>query len=200
MAQDDFARMPGHLIRRLNQRSTAIFQQRTKAASIDLTSVQYAALNALAWQPGIDQAQLAALISYDRATIGDVVKRLEQKGLIARRVSDEDRRARSLCLSEAGQETLDQARPLVEALQAEILGNLTREAQEQFIALAKKAGAASPRLRRGPAVRSRNKPARGGGRQRRSPRPGASRRWHRPSRRRPRQARRQGRRSPCRCR
>jgi hypothetical protein len=59
----------GHLIRRLHQQSTQVFQARTQAAGFDLTSVQFAALDAIARQPGIDQASLAAIISFDRATI-----------------------------------------------------------------------------------------------------------------------------------
>ena len=54
--------MAGHLIRRLHQQSTQTFQARMQAAGYDLTSVQFAALDAIAQQPGIDQASLSALI------------------------------------------------------------------------------------------------------------------------------------------
>ncbi|OWY14106.1 MarR family transcriptional regulator [Thioclava sp. F34-6] len=131
--------MPGHLIRRLNQRSTAVFQKRIKDAPLELTSVQFAALDALSREPGMDQAQLAARIAYDRATIGDVVKRLVQKGLIERTVSETDRRARSLHLSPKGAEALEGARPVVTRLQAEILEGLSEEEAAQFIVLARKA-------------------------------------------------------------
>lgn len=131
--------MPGHLIRRLNQRSTAVFQAGIKPAPVEMTSVQFAALDVLSRHPGIDQAQLAALIFYDRATIGEVVRRLVQKGLVAREVSPEDRRARVLGLTPAGQAALAAARPLVEGLQADILAPLTAEETAQFMALARKA-------------------------------------------------------------
>ncbi|OWY11444.1 MarR family transcriptional regulator [Thioclava sp. F42-5] len=131
--------MPGHLIRRLNQRSTAVFQKRIKDAPLELTSVQFAALDALSREPGMDQAQLAARIAYDRATIGDVVKRLVQKGLVERTVSETDRRARSLHLSPKGAEALEGARPVVTRLQAEILEGLSQEEAAQFIALVRKA-------------------------------------------------------------
>ena len=51
-----------------------------QAAGFVLTSVQFAALDAIAQQPAIDQATLAATISFDRATIGGVIERLESKG------------------------------------------------------------------------------------------------------------------------
>lgn len=135
----DRIEMAGHLIRRLHQQSTQVFQARTQAAGFELTSVQFAALDAVAQQPGIDQASLAATISFDRATIGGVVDRLEQKGLIERTVSPDDRRARLLHLTAAGRRQLAALRPVVEALQAEILAPLSARERAAFLALARKA-------------------------------------------------------------
>ena len=135
----DRTEMAGHLIRRLQQQSTQIFQARTQADGFDLTSVQFAALDVLAQQPGIDQASLAANISFDRATIGGVIDRLEQKGLVQRTVSEQDRRARRLRLTRAGQRLLTSSRPVVEALQAEILAPLSPEERAAFVQLAQKA-------------------------------------------------------------
>ncbi|MDH4053100.1 MAG: MarR family transcriptional regulator, partial [Rubrivivax sp.] len=102
----DRIEMAGHLIRRLHQQSTQIFQAHTQAAGFGLTPVQFAALDAMAQQPGIDQASLAATISFDRATIGGVIDRLEHKGLVQRVVSAQDRRARRLHLTPAGDHLL----------------------------------------------------------------------------------------------
>lgn len=131
--------MAGHLIRRLHQQSTQVFQAQTQAAGFDLTSVQFAALDAIALQPGIDQAGLAATIGFDRATIGGVVERLEQKALVQRRVSADDRRARQLHLTAEGQSMLAAVRPVVEALQRDILGPLSAAERSTFLALAHKA-------------------------------------------------------------
>lgn len=135
----DRLEMAGHLVRRLHQQSTQVFQARLQAAGFELTSVQFAALDAVAEQPGIDQASLAATISFDRATIGGVIDRLEQKGLLEREVSPDDRRARLLRLTAAGRRQLAAVRPVVEALQAEILGPLSAREQVTFLALARKA-------------------------------------------------------------
>ena len=131
--------MAGHLIRRLHQQSTQVFQARTQAAGFDLTSVQFAALDAIARQPGIDQASLAATIGFDRATIGGVIDRLEHKGLVQRVVSAQDRRARQLHLTPEGEQLLAASRPVVEALQAEILAPLSAAERTAFLALAHKA-------------------------------------------------------------
>lgn len=131
--------MPGHLIRRLHQQSNQVFQTRMGEAGHDLTSVQFAALDAIAESPAMDQASLAATIGFDRATIGGVVDRLEQKGLLRREVSDEDRRSRQLHLTPRGKALRAASLPLVEALQAEILAPLTRAERATFVALARKA-------------------------------------------------------------
>ena len=135
----DRIEMAGHLIRRLHQQSTQVFQARTQAAGFDMTSVQFAALDAIAQQPGIDQAGLAATISFDRATIGGVIDRLEHKGLVQRVVSAQDRRARQLHLTPEGEQLLAASRPVVEALQAEILAPLSAAERTAFLALAHKA-------------------------------------------------------------
>ncbi len=135
----DRLEMAGHLIRRLHQQSTQVFQARTQEAGFDLTSVQFAALDAIAEQPGIDQATLAATISFDRATIGGVIDRLESKGLVRREVSAHDRRARLLHLTPEGQRLRAASRPVVEALQAEILARLSPAERATFVALARKA-------------------------------------------------------------
>ena len=135
----DRIEMAGHLIRRLHQQSTQVFQAQTQAAGIELTSVQFAALDAIEQQPDIDQASLAATIGFDRATIGGVIDRLEQKGLVRRVVSVQDRRARRLHLTPDGEQLLVACRPVVEALQADILAALSRAERAAFIALASKA-------------------------------------------------------------
>lgn len=131
--------MAGHLIRRLNQISTHVFSVRMQEAGIDLTSVQYAALETIRAEPGIDQATVAAKIAYDRATIGGVIDRLEQKNYVKRSVSKRDRRAREVTLSEKGKDILAAAAPVVIDLQNEILEGLTPNERETFLKLAGKA-------------------------------------------------------------
>lgn len=131
--------MPGHLIRRLNQHSTAVFQARLKGAGHDITAVQFSALARLAKQPGIDQATLASQIEYDRATIGGVVKRLEQKDLVKRQPSEKDRRAFTLYLTPSGTALLHDIWPIVVSLQDDILSNLSENERIALVQLMQKA-------------------------------------------------------------
>lgn len=130
--------MPGFLIRRLNQISMSVFQERMQRLGLDLTSVQFAALVALSENPGIDQATLAGLIAYDRVTIGGVVDRLVAKDLVARQINPQDRRARQLALTDSGATLLTRLIPEVQALQHDILAGLSAEEVAAFITLAKR--------------------------------------------------------------
>ena len=131
--------MAGHLIRRLHQLSTQVFVQRTQAAGFDLTPVQFAALDAIGHHPGTDQATVAEMIAYDRATIGGVIERLEQKGWVDRVVSERDRRARVLSLTAEGQRILAALVPVVRGLQDEILASLGEADRARFLKLARQA-------------------------------------------------------------
>lgn len=138
------SRMPGHLIRRIHQISTQLFLMRAREAGSDLTPVQFAALDALQNAPGIDQARLAEAVAKDRATIGAVVDRLEQKGLVARAENSKDRRARILKLTAKGERTLTALMPVVEDLQKEILSGLTSTEYKLFVRMAAKIIASTP--------------------------------------------------------
>ncbi|WP_293576001.1 MarR family transcriptional regulator [Phaeobacter sp.] len=135
----DMFQLPGYLIRRLHQISVSLFAERMSQHDLDLTPVQFATLNALALESGVDQATVASRISYDRATLGKVIDRLEAKGLIERTVSAQDRRARIVSLSQAGASLLGRAGPVVMAMQAEILPGLSLAEREQLVSLMTKA-------------------------------------------------------------
>src|SRR5690348_11149328 len=91
---------PGYLFRRMQQIAVSIFVEECK--SFDLTPVQYAALVAIQTHPGIDATRLSAVIAFDRSTLGNVIERLEAKGLIERAASAEDKRVKLLTITKAG--------------------------------------------------------------------------------------------------
>lgn len=142
--------MAGHLIRRLNQISVSVFTERMTAAGFDVTPVQFAALSCIETNPGVDQATLAGMIAYDRATIGGVIDRLESKGYVSRVVAEHDRRARSLYLTDTGAQRLKRMKPVAESLQAEILCGLSDSEKDALLGLLKKTTRAGNRLSRAP--------------------------------------------------
>ena len=142
--------MPGHLARRFQQIAVAVFHAEVGEAGYDLTPVQYAALATIRANPGIDQATLAGLIAFDRTTIGGVVDRLVQKGLLVRNPSSKDRRARELQITDEGRQILCGIEPAVEAAQRTMLRGLTAPEAEELMRLLRKVIAAGNELSRAP--------------------------------------------------
>ncbi len=122
---DSFRLLPGHLIRRAHQASTAIFAQEMLKCGVDLTPFQFAALSSIADEPGLDQASVAARAAVDRATIGGVIDRLVDKGLVARQLSQTDRRARVLTLTDSGKDVLVRVQDAIAAVQDGLCAGLS---------------------------------------------------------------------------
>jgi DNA-binding MarR family transcriptional regulator len=128
--------LPGHLIRRLHQIAVSIFLDGTRDFAI--TPVQYSALTAIRFMPGIDQRRLAKVIAFDRSTIGDVVIRLEKKGLVSRRKSASDKRTNELLISKKGEKLLGQMADAVQKTNAAITERLAPGESAAFMALLRK--------------------------------------------------------------
>lgn len=127
----DIDLQPGYAIRRLHQISVGIFLQSVGEGGV--TPVQYAALQVVSNQPGIDQRTLARNIALDTSTTGGVVDRLEARGWLERRTSPEDRRARQLFLTRAGDQTLAETIPAMLRAQEQILAPLTESQRKAFM-------------------------------------------------------------------
>lgn len=128
----DLYEHPGHLLRRAQQISTALFYDEIGS---NLTPVQYAMLNTLAAHPGIDQVSLSGLVAIDTSTGATVCARLEEKQLIERKVLPHNRRQRALTVTAAGQHLLDALSPGAQRLRERLLAPLSEEEQQQFMAL-----------------------------------------------------------------
>ena len=124
---------PGHYIRRLHQISVAIFLQETEPHGV--TPVQYAALQTVNNQPGVDQRTLARAIGLDTSTVAGVVDRLESRGLLLRNASAEDRRVRQLTLTDEGRQLLQETIPSMLRAQQLILQPLPKKEQAEFMRL-----------------------------------------------------------------
>jgi DNA-binding MarR family transcriptional regulator len=142
-ALDEIAAMPGHLLRRCQQIAVALFL--AECRDTGLTPVQFAVLAALDGagaadadapdsQP-IDQNRLGGLVALDRTTVSLTVGKLAERGLIDKRPSPADRRARLVALKPAGRAALDAALPAVRRVQDQLLAPLDAGERELFVAL-----------------------------------------------------------------
>ncbi len=106
---DDLRRRPGFLIRRLHQIHLALFAE--ECGALGVTPVQYSIMTVIERQPRLDQASLCEEIGIDRATMADVLDRLEQRRLVARRRSGTDRRMKLVSMTAIGRRLLARIDP-----------------------------------------------------------------------------------------
>ena len=114
----------GHLLRRAQQLHHALWN---REVSLEVSSVQFAALTVLHRRPGISQAELGDELDLDRSTIADLVERMSRNGLVTRQQSDEDRRRKVLTISDAGATALASLRPKVDYVEGLLLEGLTAD-------------------------------------------------------------------------
>jgi len=133
--QPDLAlhRLPGHLIRRLQQISVSLVLDEIQ--DFGITPVQLGTLLAIEEVPGLDAMDLSRLIALDRSTIGDVVSRLEQRHLVERRRGSTDRRTKRLFLTDAGRDLVAELSVRNERAQARILDCLDEAERARFMEL-----------------------------------------------------------------
>jgi MarR family transcriptional regulator, lower aerobic nicotinate degradation pathway regulator len=124
---------PGYLFRRMQQIAVSIFVEECRV--FDLTPVQYASLIAIHTHPGIDATRLSAVIAFDRSTLGNVIERLEAKGLIERKPGSEDKRVKLLAITKQGAALLRESMPSVERAQARMLQPLKPADRKTLMAL-----------------------------------------------------------------
>lgn len=147
-----FLSMPGYLIRRSKQISTGIFAETCK--DVGITPIQFAALTILRLRPGIDQTELGEIAALDPSTAGDVIHRLERRGLVQR----QEQGQRRVCeLSADGATLLGQVTPLVAAAQRRIFGDLTARERTQLLRLLSKMNGVSNQHYTQPARRRRRR-------------------------------------------
>ncbi|MBU3865700.1 MarR family transcriptional regulator [Streptomyces sp. 4503] len=90
---------PGHLARRFQQAHSLLWGA---MVSEEITSPQFAVVNALTEKPEIDQRTLSEHVHLDRSTIADLVARLARRGLLERVRDPNDGRRNVLRLTEEG--------------------------------------------------------------------------------------------------
>ena len=119
------------LARHLHQICTAKVSQVLEADG--LTPLEFGALILLGEFPGIDQNTVAAKMAIDRTSISAMVFKLETRKFVRRAVHADDRRARTLCLTAAGEALRARLRPQSRAAQQSVLASLSPTERENFL-------------------------------------------------------------------
>lgn len=114
---------PGFMLWRVTNRWQAVM--RRTLAPFDLTHVQFVLLAALTWRgepEGMTQVDLAHAVRADPMMVSQVLRALEAKGLVERRVDPADGRARRVLATAAGVDKARAANAAVEAADEEFFG------------------------------------------------------------------------------
>ncbi len=134
----DFTHAPGYLIRRAHQTSMAIFAE--ELGDYEVTSLQFAIMQALVDEPGSDQISIAQRVALDAATSGSVIMRLEERGWLRREASPTDRRRKLLWLTAEGEKKAMEMKKPARKVQQQLLAPLNDEEKTQLLVLLKKVG------------------------------------------------------------
>jgi MarR family transcriptional regulator, transcriptional regulator for hemolysin len=79
------------------------------------------------------QSEIARRVGLDKTTMVVTLDELEAAGLAERRPSSEDRRARMIAVTKAGQRKVREAEMIAERIRADVLGSLDEDDREVFL-------------------------------------------------------------------
>ncbi|MBZ1351949.1 MarR family winged helix-turn-helix transcriptional regulator [Alcaligenaceae bacterium LF4-65] len=124
---------PGYLIRRLHQIHVAMFIE--QVADGQVTPIQFGLLSVLMMRPGVDQATIGEEMGLDPANVAEILKRLEDRGLVSRVVDPLNRR-RKLCLTTpAGKKFVQRYQRDMQLSQQQLLEPLVPAERRMFLDL-----------------------------------------------------------------
>lgn len=120
-----------HLLHRAGQVADDLFAKEISDEA--LTPRQFAVLAVLAQRQTASQTDIVDSTGIDRSTLADIVRRLVDRGLLARRRSKLDARAYDVRLTAAGQQALKAAEPAVGRVEERMLRSLPAAKRSDFI-------------------------------------------------------------------
>ncbi|MFI7382225.1 MarR family winged helix-turn-helix transcriptional regulator [Streptomyces sp. NPDC049813] len=147
MAAVDLTTHPGHLARRLQQAHYLLW---TTMVSEEITSPQFAVLNTLVAEPGLDQRTVGERVGLDRSTIAEVISRLTRRALVDKARDPDDGRRWLLRATPEGLRTHTRLAVRTARMNQIFLAPLSAEEQTQFFGLIQRVADAAEGLRHPP--------------------------------------------------
>lgn len=103
-------------------------------STLGLTQKQCATLWLVQANPGASQADLAAILSMDRATMMAIIDRLEEAEFVVRKRSVSDRRRQELYLTPGGQKAVTKTRAAIARHEERFTSKFTRAELDALLA------------------------------------------------------------------
>lgn len=127
VADHPLANLIGFKVRRLHNVLTQQWSELAAETGVAETSVESGIIVIVRHRPGIAQKALAQLLGVDASTLSQALTPLIQRGLIRREAAADDRRARRMYLTEAGEAARRRIEGLIELRSARTPGGLDAE-------------------------------------------------------------------------
>ena len=109
-----------------------------KKNGVNLTAEQYLVMDTL-WNEGtLTQQAIAFIIQKDKNSVTQFIDNLEKKGLVARSVSQEDRRVNNIVVTEAGMALKDSTKQLAIDTMNEALAGIPEKDVQTCVEVMKK--------------------------------------------------------------
>lgn len=131
MFREDLSRNFGFILNDVARLMRTTFDRRVK--SLGFTRSQWWVLNHLFRNDGVTQSELADILEVEKATLGRLLDRMEQKGWIRREGHAGDRRAKRVFLTNEVEPALKAMRVAAAEVRRDALAGLPVSQQEQFV-------------------------------------------------------------------
>lgn len=122
-----------HLLHRATQEADHRLVMAANALKTSITPRQYVVLLAIAKSQESRQVDLTAETGIDRSTIADLIWRLQRRGLITRKRSRIDARAKLVRLTPAGEDVLRCVQAAYRRAEVGLLSVLPKEIRQPFV-------------------------------------------------------------------
>jgi DNA-binding MarR family transcriptional regulator len=124
------SRSATHLLHRAGQHAEDMFARST--GGMGITARQFVVLAAIDGMDRPSQTALCDVSGIDRSTLADIVRRLEQRGLIHRERTKADARMYAVSVTDAGRDILSQAAPIARVVEDDLLASFSDAEREAF--------------------------------------------------------------------
>ncbi len=131
MRDSQLERSPLHLLHRVHQRATELFQE--KMAGVDLTARQYVVLVTVSQSDGASQQDIIDQTGIDRSTVSQIMQTMIRKGLLKRRRTREDARAYAITLTDHGRDVLKASEAIASGVDEALVAALPATRAKTFI-------------------------------------------------------------------
>ena len=131
MIREDLSRNFGYLVNDVARLMRTVYDRRVR--SLGLTRSQWWVLNHLFRNDGATQSELADILEVEKATLGRLLDRLEQKGWVRREGHAGDRRAKRVFLTDEVEPAIKTMRAAAAELRRDALSGLSASQQNQFV-------------------------------------------------------------------